>query len=391
MTQEIPWVVCGPEAESQLEWTSAIDPELAAGHRWKIRKQTLRSGLSTGVEVVEIDNGRMSVFVVPTRGMGLWKMQCGELRVGWDAPVTGPVHPQFVNLQSRNGLGWLDGFNELLCRCGLAFNGPPGIDEGAASPIESQLTLHGQIANRPAERVTAAVSAEGIYLVGETREATLFGPNLTLISEYLLPWGSTELRLTDRIVNHSSRAAEVQLLYHINVGRPLLEAGSRWQIPADHLYARDAQAAARLETYSVFQGPTTGFAEEVYLCRPLADERRQSLGLLTNAAQQQGFAVQFDTATLPCFSAWKNTQAIEDGYCVGLEPATNFPNFKAVERANGRVVSLAAGASWSTSLTLSVLTNRAQVEQQERRIQQLQAGITPELHADQHGLTEFPT
>ena len=39
------------------------------------------------------------------------------------------MHPAFVNLESRGQLGWLDGFNEWLCRCGLAFNGPPGADE----------------------------------------------------------------------------------------------------------------------------------------------------------------------------------------------------------------------------------------------------------------------
>jgi len=384
------WVVSGPQAEAQQLWTPADSPDLPAGHPWKIRKQTFRSGLSSGVEIVEIDNGLISVFLIPTRGMGIWKIQHGELRIGWDAPIATPVHPQFVNLQSRNGLGWLDGFNELLCRCGLSFNGPPGIDEGAVSPIESQITLHGQIANRPAELVTATVSEQGMHLVGQTREATLFGPNLTLISEYLLPWGSTELQLTDRIVNHSTRAAEVQLLYHINIGTPLLEAGSRWQIPAQHIYCRDAQAATGLADYETCLGPTPGYAEQVYLCQPLSDDQEQTVALLTNAAQSQGVAVQFDTQTLPCFAAWKNTQPLQDGYCLGLEPATNFPNFKAIERANDRVVSLPAGETWSTSLTLSLLTNRAQVERKERRIQQLQRGCTPELHPDQQGLTEFP-
>ena len=42
----------------------------------------------------------------------------------------GPVHPKFVDLSVRGGLGWLTGFDEWLCRCGLAWNGPPGDDDG---------------------------------------------------------------------------------------------------------------------------------------------------------------------------------------------------------------------------------------------------------------------
>ena len=35
-----------------------------------------------------------------------------------------------MNLESRGGLGWLDGFNELVVRCGYEWTGHPGIDNG---------------------------------------------------------------------------------------------------------------------------------------------------------------------------------------------------------------------------------------------------------------------
>src|SRR2546425_4718770 len=38
-------------------------------------------------------------------------------------------HPKLINLQARGGLGWLDGFNEWLCRCGLENNGQPRSEE----------------------------------------------------------------------------------------------------------------------------------------------------------------------------------------------------------------------------------------------------------------------
>ena len=126
-------------------------------HDWSIQKRTLRGGLRDGVDLIEVHNGALSYSIIPTRGMGLWR---GEYRgnfLGWRAPVLGPVHPKYVNLNDRGGLGWLAGFDELLCRCGLSSLGPPGIDEGATSPVESQLTLHGRIANTPAHTVEAVL------------------------------------------------------------------------------------------------------------------------------------------------------------------------------------------------------------------------------------------
>src|SRR6266436_3211005 len=119
---------------------------LATPHDWSIRKRTLRGGLRDGVDVIEVHNGALSFSLLPTRGMGLWR---GEYRgnfLGWRSPVSGPVHPKFVHLHDRGGLGWLDGFDEWMCRCGLTSNGPPGHD-----PVTKELlTLHGRIANLPA-------------------------------------------------------------------------------------------------------------------------------------------------------------------------------------------------------------------------------------------------
>ena len=38
-----------------------------------IFKTTLRGGLSEGVDLVELHNGDLSISVLPTRGMGIWK------------------------------------------------------------------------------------------------------------------------------------------------------------------------------------------------------------------------------------------------------------------------------------------------------------------------------
>ena len=103
-------------------------PKLAGSENWSISKSTLRGGLSDGVDVAELRHGELSIFILPTRGMGIWKAEFRGVPIGWRSPVRLPVNPAFVNLKERDGLGWLNGFNELMCRCGLSFHGPPGMD-----------------------------------------------------------------------------------------------------------------------------------------------------------------------------------------------------------------------------------------------------------------------
>ena len=209
---------------------------------WRIATRTLRGGLSDGVEVVDLCNGPLVVSVLPTRGMGVWRAWYGDVPIGWDSPVRRPVHPQHVELSARNGLGWLDGFNELICRCGLAFNGPPGVDPGARSPVESQLTLHGRIANIPAHDVRVSVddaAAGTISVTGTVDETTLFGPQLRMTSTISTRAGSNAFTLHDEVTNLGATDAELMLLYHTNIGPPFLEAGSTVHCPARTVAPRD--------------------------------------------------------------------------------------------------------------------------------------------------------
>src|SRR5208283_6042244 len=83
--------------------------------------------------------------------------------LGWRAPLLGPVHPSHVQLGDRGGLGWLGGFDELLCRCGLASNGPPGEDvlaDKTGRTVRVPLTLHGRVANQPAHYVEVRVNLD---------------------------------------------------------------------------------------------------------------------------------------------------------------------------------------------------------------------------------------
>ncbi len=378
----------------RLDWSQDSSPaadgsptKLAATDRWSITKRRLRGGVSDGVDVVELDNGLVSVAVLPTRGMGLWRARAEGTRFGWDSPVTQPVHPAFVNQAERGGLGWLNGFNELLCRCGLSWFGPPTIDRvrNAKGEVvsETSLTLHGRIANIPAHRVTVEVDDAGegaLRVVGEVDETSLFGPCLRLRSTVELEAGSRTIKVRDEVTNLADLPGELSLLYHINVGSPVLEGGARVAAAAKQLAPRDDHAATSLREWNVYLPPTPGFREQCYFLDPAVDGDGRSTALLRNAAGTLGFSVRFDPRELPWFTVWKNTIGARDGYVTGLEPGTALPNPKSFERDQGRVLSLAPGATYVMNIELGLHTSADAVRAVESSIEAVARTVSPRIH-----------
>ena len=376
-----------------FELRESADLRLAGSSEWSIRKRTLRGGVSDGVDLIELNNGALSIAILPTRGMGLWHGRNRDLEIGWNSPVKRPVNPSFVDLADRNGLGFLTGFNELLCRCGLSSNGPPGFDtivDDAGKPSAAPITLHGKIANLPAHRVVvrADSAGEGLLTIdGEVDESSMFGSSLRLSTRYETVPGSNRLTLRDEIQNTSGRPMELQLLYHTNLGRPFLEAGARLVLPMRQAAPRDGRAAEDVKTWQTYRGPTPDYAEQCYYAELIGDDREQTVVLLRNAAGDRGISLEYGIRTLPCFTVWKCTQAEADGYVTGLEPATNFPNFKTFERSRGRVITLEPQQTYATQLALAVHATSAEVAAVEQRIAELQHRAHPIVH--ERPLPEF--
>jgi Domain of unknown function (DUF4432) len=333
---------------------------LGPPHDWSLRKRTLRGGLRDGIDLIEVNNGALSYSILPTRGMGLWHGQYHGIHLGWKASVHGPVHPRHVHAADRGGIGWLTGFDEWLVRCGLASNGPPGEDvytDRAGRVRRDHLPLHGRIANQPAYYVEVRVGLDPpheLSVTGQVEEGGLFYPHLVLTTTYTTIPGSNRLVIHDHIENRGGESAEMQLLYHCNIGQPLLEAGSRIAMPIREVAPISPRAADGIGTLETYAGPTTGFAEQVYCCDLLSDAAGRTLTMLYNRLGDRGIALRFNRQELPCFTLWKQTAALEDGYVTGLEPATNYPNFKSFERQQGRVPILPAGGHWETTWSIEI-------------------------------------
>ncbi|MBD3243209.1 MAG: DUF4432 family protein [Chitinivibrionales bacterium] len=354
--------------------------------RWSVKKRTLRGGFSDGVDIIEIDNGLLSFSVLPTRGMSIWRGKLGDLPIGWDSPVCGPVHPAFVNERERGGLGWLRGFDEAIVRCGLASNGAPCSDtvtNNMGQNTQVELTLHGKTANTPAWYVAVEVTPGDqpeIAVIGQVYETGLFLPQLSLATRISTTVGSNAFRIEDEITNMKGVPSEMQLLYHCNFGPPFLEEGSRLEVPARMVAPRDARAAEGIDAYDTYLGPTDGYVEQCYWYETLADDDGNTLAMLRTGAGDKAVAIRYNRNELPCFTQWKNTAAEADGYVTGLEPGTNFPNPRPFERAQGRVPAIDGGASYHTALTVEILDGAAMINDARQEIDHLQGKAEKVVH-----------
>lgn len=355
------------------------------GHNWSVRLRTLCGGRQDGVQVITVDNGALQIDIVPTRGMSILEARHENIRLGWESPVKEVVHPQFINLESRGGLGWLEGFNELVARCGLEFAGLPGTDEfinNAGDKATMDLTLHGKIGNTPASEVQVIVEEEPhprIRVRGVVHERSFYGPKLRLVSEVSTIPGSAGFWIEDEVTNLAGFEQEFQLIYHTNFGPPLLGEGAMVHVAPRTLAPFNERAVHEIEGYATYAGPTKGFLEIVYLVEPYADAAGQTRAVLSNATGDCAVSMEWSIEELPYVTIWKNTAAKVDGYVTGIEPGTTYPFNRKVERRTGRLPVIAANESRQFAIKIDVHRDQTSIKNSITSVQQLQGDRLTEI------------
>jgi hypothetical protein len=260
----------------------------------------------------------------------------------------------------------------------LESNGPPEFDDAG----RLLRPLHGHIANTPAHRVELLVDEDAgqITLRGGVDEARFHFQSLRLTTSITTSIGSNEFSWTDEVENIGGREATMQMLYHFNLGQPLLKPGARIHAPIAAVAPLTKVAADEgIDTWNIMPPPRPGSAEQVYVADLTADDAGDTRVLVTGLTNDEAVGLQFNKRALPCFTLWRNTPAEADGYVVGLEPGTNFPNPRTFEAQHGRIVALKPQEKWRAEITMSWLTDIRQIAEEERAISVIQEGRSPQF------------
>ena len=156
--------------------------------------------------------------------------------------------------------------------------------------------------------------------------------------------------------------------YHVNVGHPVLDEGSRFLAPiADVVWAAHAESyEAQGVGYRVLPAPQEKFREQVWQHELMADSHGWTVAALVNDRIGLGFEVRTRKDQLPCFYQWQNCQA--GLYAMGLEPSTHHVLGDQAARERGEMIWLKHGESRSYEAVFGVLDGAAAIEVAEARI-----------------------
>lgn len=334
-----------------------------------IENVILKGGKQEGSELLTIKSEGLTINLSPTRGLGIVNVEGNGIRLGWDSPVKEIVNPKYINLESRGGAGWLDGFNEMMVRCGFEWTGHAVQADGM------MYTLHGRAQNTPVSKLFVEVEDQAPFTItirGLIKENTFKKSNFeTWVAIRHVP-GSKEFTVHDILTNLSDYDRDYQIIYHSNFGTPILEQGAKFVAPVKEISPFNEYAATGLKNWQTYQGPTKGFDEMVYNIFPYSDANNQTQVMLTNNASDKGVGIAFNTQQLPVLTLWKNTDTLKQGYVTGIEPGTSFAYPVTIEREQKRVPQLGAGKSTEFILTYSLLSNKEEVANYDAKIKAIQ-------------------
>lgn len=332
------------------------DSSVVAG----FRRYTLREGRASGCDITEVrSGGGLALEVNESRGMDLGRLSLWGIPISY-AACGGEAAPSYFE---ASGDAWLRTFGGgLLVTGGLTSMGAPEEDRGEALP------LHGRVSHIPAERVNLdeEVDERGrrVFVVsGRVRECKALSHNLVLRRAVRVPEGSRSVRIDDEVENAGFEDQELMLLYHFNIGHPIVDEGARLLAPSRSVAPRDAEAASRSEPHDEYLAPTPGYGDTVYH-HDLDDVDGTVRVALVNEGIGLGIALTYRKDELGCFTQWKFLG--QGNYVAGIEPGTAFVGGRSVEREAGRVEVLPPGAVKRVRIDIELLDSAADIERMKR-------------------------
>ncbi len=326
-----------------------------------IRPITYQDGRAAGLRALDVKNGRLSFRILADKCLDV-----GEFSYGG-------VNFSFLSKPGLQGRGHYDTHGQEALRSimgGLLFTA--GL-ENICAPCTvdgKEYPMHGRIRTTPAEHLCATAQWEGDQYVlrasGQMREAELFGENLVLRRTIETVYGSKTVTLTDCIENEAFRPEPLMLLYHINIGYPLLDEGTELFLPTRSVTARDGASEGHEDCWNVMDAPKDNEPEYVFLHEPAADGDGNVVACVLNHRLGLGLRLSFSSRNLPRFMEWKSTASGD--YALGLEPANSSVYGRPYHERRGDLHRLAPFASETNTLTFTVLDGEAELAAARREI-----------------------
>ena len=309
-----------------------------------VEEVRLVGGKGDGMRLLQLRNAAgLEMTVSADRCADISRLVFKGDNMGYFSP-NGYVAPGYYD---DKGTGFLKSFTAgFLTTCGLTAVGSPCTDEG------EDLPLHGTIGNTPCERIWWDEDAENIYIHARINDSGIFARKLMLKRTIRISKSENEFTVSDTVENQGDTESPVMLLYHMNMGYPLLSENAVVEIPSASVKPRNAHAAEDLDTWHKMLPPTMGFEEQCYF----HSFEKEGKASIYNPDIRKGLTISFDPKSLDYFTEWK-MMGYRD-YVLGLEPGNCHPDGRDVMRKEGKLKFLQPGESVTYEVKVRLYENR---------------------------------
>ena len=305
-----------------------------------VEEVRLVGGKGDGMRLLQLRNAAgLAMTVCADRCADIYRLNFKGDNMGYFS-ANGYVAPAYYD---EPGAGFLKSFTAgFLTTCGLTAVGSPCTDEGETLP------LHGTVGNIPCERIWWDEDEENIYIHAIVNDSGIFARKLMLRRTITCGKHINIIKITDTIENQGDQESPVMILYHMNMGYPLLSENAVVEIPSVSVKPRNAHAAEDLDTWNKMLQPTPGFEEQCYF-HNFENEGKASI---YNPDIRKGLTISFDPKSLDHFTEWK-MMGYRD-YVLGLEPGNCHPDGRDVMRKEGKLKFLAPSESITYEVTINL-------------------------------------
>jgi hypothetical protein len=337
-----------------------------------VRLATLGDGVERGVRILEFRTGTGFAFdVLVDRSLDVGRCELNGRSLTW-LSATGVVGPWYAE---PLGVGWFRSWGGgMLVTCGLDHTLLGGVDDAShfhqlVRPTE-EYGLHGRIGFMPARLTGYGERWDGdecvLWAEGIVRQAAVFGEAMELRRRIEARVGESRFMVRDEVVNVGFDPTTHMYLYHVNVGWPVVDAGSEYLIPAP-----PGVPVAEYPTrdYRRLTGPNAGFPEECYEHAVKAEPEGTVPVAIINRDLGLGAYQVYRSDQFPFHTMWRMLG--EGTYGVAMEPTTNRDAGRFDARERGELRYLAPGEAKTYEIEIGALDGAGEIDEFAARINAL--------------------
>ena len=325
------------------------------------RRVTYTEGMSRGVQAIELRNcAGLYATCVEDQCLNLFDFSYKGINFAFQSK-NGLVSGRYFNGGAPEfSYYWPAG---MLYTCGLQNVGPGGVmEDGMFHPD------HGRIGAMPAENVAITRDETGVTISGTVHEGLLAGYNLELQRSIRFPADDKKIVIEDTVTNLEPQAVEFMLLYHMNLGYPLLSPESRVIKGKGGGYSIHTKGPIPQDWAQCYE-PGDHKDEDLFCHENTPDADGYGYGALINDKLGLGCYVKYHMENLPWLMHWRNMCSHD--YALGLEPSNNQVLGRDGERANGTLQTIAGYESKKFHVEIGVLDGVEEISNFEKMIASL--------------------